>query len=83
MSEITLYLAEEETAIAENYAQLGFANQSELIAAALQLLQRHQEQSQFELQESAELYAEVYAEDTDLRDLTTSALPALPSEMPV
>ena len=50
--------------------QYGFQNQDELIRAALGKLQ----QELYSLEMSADLYAEVYAEDKDLQALTDSAI---------
>jgi len=50
--------------------QYGFQNQDELIRVALGKLQ----QELYSLEMSADLYAEVYAEDADLQALTDSAI---------
>jgi hypothetical protein len=50
--------------------QYGFQNQDELIRVALGKLQ----QELYSLEMSADLYAEVYAEDKDLQVLTDSAI---------
>ena len=50
--------------------QYGFQNQDELIRVALGKLQ----QELYSLEMSADLYAEVYAEDVDLQALTDSAI---------
>ena len=50
--------------------QYGFQNQDELIRVALGKLQ----QELYLLEMSADLYAEVYAEDADLQALTDSAI---------
>lgn len=50
--------------------QYGFQNQDELIRVALGKLQ----QELYSLEMSADLYAEVYAEDMDLQALTDSAI---------
>jgi metal-responsive CopG/Arc/MetJ family transcriptional regulator len=55
-----------------NYQQYGFKDKSALVQAAL--LQYMRERHQRELEESAALYAEVYAEDADLKALTESAI---------
>jgi hypothetical protein len=83
MSLLTLHLPPTEAAIADDFARLGFADQNELVAAALRLLKEHRNKSGIALQESAALYAEVYADDYELQELTSSALTTLPSEMPV
>jgi hypothetical protein len=82
MSLLTLHLPPAEAAIADDYARLGFADRNELVAAALRLLQEHRNKGGVALQESAALYAEVYADDAELRELTSSALTDCASEMP-
>ena len=54
--------------------QYGFQNQDELIRVALGKLQ----QELYSLEMSADLYAEVYAEDVDLQALTDSAIAGWP-----
>jgi Arc/MetJ-type ribon-helix-helix transcriptional regulator len=54
------------------YQQYGFKDQNELIQAALRRLQEELELRH--LQESVELYAELYESDRELQDLTNSAL---------
>lgn len=58
------------------YHKFGFKDKSALVRAALAHLQHELEQQQ--LQVSANLYAEVYAEETDLQELTESALTGWP-----
>ena len=55
-----------------DYRQFGFKDKSALVRAALERFQVELERQQ--LIESAELYAELYAEDADLQELTESAL---------
>lgn len=59
-----------------HYRQYGFKDKSAMVQAALLHLQHDIEQHQ--LRESAALYAEVYAEDDDLRELTDSAVDGWP-----
>ncbi len=54
--------------------QYGFQNQDELIRVALGKLR----QELYSLEMSADLYAEVYAEDKDLQALTDSAIAGWP-----
>jgi len=56
----------------EQYEVYGFKNKSALIRAALNQLRRDMERKA--LQESADLYAEVYEEDGDLKSLAASSL---------
>ena len=56
----------------ERFSQYGFKKQEDLVNEALERLRRDLEQES--LEESADLYAEIYAEDEDLQELTESAL---------
>ena len=59
-----------------NHKQYGFKDKSAMVRAALLQLQAEVERRNLEL--SAELYAEVYEEDTDLQELTEAALAEWP-----
>ncbi len=56
----------------EQHDDLGFPDKSALVREALDQLQRRI--SERRLRESAKLYAEVYAEDRELRTLTEGAI---------
>ncbi len=56
----------------EQFKERGFKDKSSLVRMALEKL--HKELEDRELTESAELYAEVYMEDEDLRQLTDVAI---------
>jgi Arc/MetJ-type ribon-helix-helix transcriptional regulator len=57
-------------AFVQQSAQYGFQNQDELIRVALGKLRQELQA----LEMSADLYAEIYAEDADLQALTGSAI---------
>ena len=59
-----------------NYQQYGYKDKSALVRAALTRLK--EEKERYLLEQSAALYAEVYAEDTDLQELTDAALAGWP-----
>ncbi len=59
-----------------DFQQFGFKDKSALVRAALDRFQT--ELARQRLIESAELYAELYAEDTELQELTESALTGWP-----
>ncbi len=64
-----------ETAQAEflkHYSEYGFQDENELVREALNRLKDDLEQKS--LTESAKLYAEIYEEDSKLKELTESAL---------
>ena len=59
-----------------NYQQYGFKDRSALVRAALTRLK--EERERYLLEQSADLYAALYAEDTDLQELTNDALTGWP-----
>jgi Arc/MetJ-type ribon-helix-helix transcriptional regulator len=65
-------LEEDQLAFLNQYQQYEFKDQNELIQAALRRLQEELELRH--LQESADLYAELYESDRELQELTNSAL---------
>lgn len=60
----------------DHFQQYGFRDRSSLVRAALQRFQQELERQQ--LIESATLYAEVYAEDEELQQLTEVAIEGWP-----
>jgi Arc/MetJ-type ribon-helix-helix transcriptional regulator len=63
-------------AFLEKHQIYGFKDKSELVRFALQSLQQGLDQKH--LQESAELYAQLYEEDSNIKDLAETALAAWP-----
>jgi Arc/MetJ-type ribon-helix-helix transcriptional regulator len=59
-----------------SYKRYGFKDKSSMVRAALLHLQEEIEQES--LKQSADLYAELYAEDSDLFDLTEAAVAEWP-----
>ena len=59
-----------------NYQQYGFKDRSSLVRAALTRLK--EEKERYLLEQSADLYAALYAEDADLQELTDAALVGWP-----
>ena len=68
----TIAIDEKQTDFLKRFSQYGFKNEEDLVKEALRRLRQDLEKKS--LEESAELYAEIYAEDEDLRELTESAL---------
>lgn len=58
------------------FERYGFKNKDELVQVALNRLQSDLEKKS--LQESAELYAEIYDEDAELQELTEAAAMEFP-----
>jgi hypothetical protein len=69
----TVTLTTEQSQILATYKELGFSNESELLNYAIMLFQK-ETQKRNELRLSADLYSEIYSNDTDLQDLTETAL---------
>jgi hypothetical protein len=67
---------EDQAAFLNRYKEYGFKDKSSMIREALNLLRKKRESQ--ELRESAELYAEVYNEDSELKKLTASAMQGWP-----
>jgi Arc/MetJ-type ribon-helix-helix transcriptional regulator len=68
MQQLQVSLDPSQLEFVSKFEQYGFRNESDLVRAALRHLQQEFEKRQ--LEQSAELYAELYEEDEDLRELT-------------
>lgn len=68
----TITIDEKQADFLENFSKYGFKKQEDLVNEALERLRQDLEQE--DLVESANLYAEIYSEDEDLRELTELAL---------
>ncbi len=69
-------LDEEQARFVNRHGKYGFKDKSSLVRAALARFQEQLDRERLEL--SADLYAEVYEADSDLKDLTESALAGWP-----
>ena len=69
-------IEETQAEFLNHYSQYGFKDRNELVREALDRLKKDLEEKS--LIESAELYAEIYENEADLRNLTESALLDLP-----
>ncbi len=76
MPQAKFSLTDEQAEFVNRFAVLGYADKSSLVREAIDRLRREVEEDR--LRESADLYAEVYAEDADLRALTSQALEGWP-----
>lgn len=72
MQQIKVSLKEEQIDFLSNYSKFGFKDKSSAVRAAINEYQKRLEKK--ELMKSAELYAEIYEQDGELRDLTNSAI---------
>jgi len=76
MPQAKFSLSEAQIDFINRHQALGFPDRSALVRYALDQLRTQVAQER--LRESARLYAEVYAEDQDLQDLTDAALDEWP-----
>ncbi len=72
MRQAKFSLTESQVEFLEQYGTLGFADKSAVVRRALDQLRARFAEEQ--LRESAQLYAEVYGEDSELQRLTENAL---------
>jgi metal-responsive CopG/Arc/MetJ family transcriptional regulator len=75
MQQAKISLSENQIRFIEKYQELGFKDRSSLVRTAIEeyIKSLHKQA----LIQSAKLYAEVYEEDSDLKELTNSALDLL------
>jgi len=71
MTQTKVTLTDDQAEFLSRHASLGYPDKSSLVREALDRLRRQLAEER--LRQSAELYAEVYAEDEDLRELTEQA----------
>lgn len=76
MQQAKISLTDDQAEFVGRYAQLGYRDKSSLVREALDRLRR--ELMDRRLRESADLYADQYAGDEDLRRLTGQALEGWP-----
>ncbi len=76
MQQAKFSLSESLLEFLSDHRQYGFKDKSAMVQGAL--LQMKQELEQHQLRESAALYAEVYAEDDELGEITESAVTGWP-----
>lgn len=76
MQQAKVSLTEPLAEFLSHYRNYGYKDKSAMVQAAL--LQMKQELEQRQLRESAALYAELYAEDNELRELTDGAVAGWP-----
>jgi len=76
MKQTKVSLKESHIELLESFRELGFKDKSEMMRTALDRLEK--ELIEQKLRESARLYAEIYEEDHDLKELTESAISEWP-----
>lgn len=72
MQQAKFSVAESQIDFLKRYSQFGFKDKSSMVRAALEELRIKLELQS--LKESADLYAEIYKEDSELQELTDSAI---------
>lgn len=72
MQQVKISLKEDQIDFINNYSKFGFKDKSSAIRTAINEYRKKLEEK--ELMKSAELYAEIYEQDEELRDLTNSAM---------
>lgn len=76
MQQFKFSLEQPEINFLENFQLYGYRDKSSLVRAALEYFQKILEEEQ--LRQSAQLYAEIYAEEADLHRLTEAAIEGWP-----
>jgi len=72
MIQATFSLNESNVSFLKNFKLYGFKDKSDLVRIALEYMKKRIENQ--ELKKSANLYAEVYTEDVEIKELTESAI---------
>ena len=78
MQQVKFTLHQSQIKFVREHGVYGFKDRSSLVRAALDYLRKEIEHQR--LLESAELYAEVYADDGELRELTDQAIAGWPND---
>ena len=76
MQQVKVSVEEKHIDLLHNYSSYGFKDKSSLVRNAIDYFIKELEVKK--LKESAVLYNEVYAKDTELKELTNSALTGWP-----
>ena len=71
MVQVKVTVDESQVEFLKKYREYGFRNKSSMVRSALNRLKEEYENRA--LEESAELYAEIYEQDDELEELTESA----------
>ncbi len=76
MLQTKISLEESQVHFLNNFKEFGFKDKSSMVRAALARLKKELELMR--LKRSADLYAEIYEEDSEMRELTESAIHGWP-----
>ena len=76
MQQAKFSVEESQLEFLNNHSGFGFKDKSSMVRTALDLLKRELEKQK--LRKSADLYAEIYEQNSDLSELTDSALAEWP-----
>ena len=69
-------VSESQARFLSRYKEYGFKDKSSMLRVAIDLFKKNLELEQ--LKQSADLYAEIYSEDKDLKELSETALDGWP-----
>lgn len=78
MLQVKLSIEDAQNEFLNHYRQFGFKDRSSFARAAIDRLRKELEIKK--LEESADLYLELYQEDPEIKELTESAIEGWPSE---
>ena len=77
MPQTKVSLSDEDVDFLTGFQELGYPDKSSLVRAALERFRK--ELAQERLRQSADLYADIYAADADLQELTDQAIEEWPT----
>lgn len=72
MVQAKISISDDQFKFINNFKKFGFKNKSSMFRDAIDLLRKEFKNNQ--LKKSADLYSEIYSNDSELRELTESAL---------
>lgn len=78
MVQVKLSIEEAQNEFLKNYRKFGFKDKSSIVRTAIDRLKKEMEIKK--LEESADLYSELYESDSGLKEMTESAIEGWPSD---
>ena len=78
MVQVKLSIEEAQNEFLKNYREFGFKDKSSIVRTAIDRLKKEMEIKK--LEESADLYLELYESDSELKEMTESAIEGWPSD---
>jgi len=74
MTQVKVTLKPDLLKFIDNYQQFGYKSRTQILNAAIKLLQQKLEEEEEELIKSAQIYQEIYETDVELQELTEESL---------